>query len=252
MNETPYKSGSQKTLRLPKAVFLDLDDTIYSYAGCQTSGLKSAHTFLRKEIPRFKTWPGFLRAYHRARRSVKTEVGTSAAQHSRLLYFKEMIETEKGWTDIRLLKSVDESYWKGYLAALRLDPGVAAFLRLLKKLRIRTAWVTNFTTDWQCRKLLTLKVAAAVDFLFTSESAGGEKSSGKPFRLALRKLKVRPNQVWMIGDDLVEDIEIAKKLGLKTLWYNRASRPLPRFARPDFVCRSWQDVINLVRYAEAV
>ena len=47
--------------------------------------------------------------------------------------------------------------------------------------------------------------------VITSEEAGSDKPSDKPFKLAIDKLKPRGPKYWMIGDNSKSDIFGAKK-----------------------------------------
>jgi FMN phosphatase YigB (HAD superfamily) len=55
------------------------------------------------------------------------------------------------------------------------------------------------------------------DVIVISEELGYEKSKLIPFIYALKKLRAKPTEVLMIGDDEYEDIIPAKKLGILTI-----------------------------------
>src|ERR1035441_4284205 len=55
--------------------------------------------------------------------------------------------------------------------------------------------------------------------IVTSIDVGAEKPNPRIFEAVLRRLGVKPDQALMIGNDLVQDIEGAKAIGLRTGWF---------------------------------
>lgn len=55
---------------------------------------------------------------------------------------------------------------------------------------------------------------------------------GKPdlrvFRIALEKLGLRADEVWMVGDNLVWDIEAPQKVGIYSIWNDFRKKGLPK------------------------
>lgn len=186
-----------------KAVFLDLDNTLYAYAPCHEAGLRSAWRAYRR-LERV-SFAGFLKAYDAARRSVKTRTRNQAASHSRLLYFQAMLESRYGWTAFAGTLALEKAYWDAYIKRIRLRPWVFPFLRELRKQGKRVLIVTDLTARIQFEKLISLKLASLVDFIITSEEAGVEKPDREIFSLALKKAGCRPGEAVMIGDDPKKD-----------------------------------------------
>jgi putative hydrolase of the HAD superfamily len=53
--------------------------------------------------------------------------------------------------------------------------------------------------------------------IITFDDTGEQKPSEKPFRFALDKLNLYPEEVLFVGDSFTRDIMGAKKLGMNTL-----------------------------------
>ena len=60
------------------------------------------------------------------------------------------------------------------------------------------------------------------DAIITSESAQTYKPGPRIFEAALESLGVRPADVIHVGDSLVADVQGASRLGMRTVWVNRA------------------------------
>ncbi len=77
------------------------------------------------------------------------------------------------------------------------------------------------------------------DAVITSESAQAYKPRPRIFEAALESLRTRPNDVVHVGDSLAADIAGASRLGMRTVWVNRAKvrrgpgDPMPDAETPD-------------------
>jgi putative hydrolase of the HAD superfamily len=196
-------------MKQPRALLLDLDNTAYDYQPCHEAGLLAAGAEAAAIDPAWSTMAGFEVAFGAARSAVKRTTGRCAAGHSRLLYFKRMLETRHGETRAAPALRLDEAYWRGYLGAMQLDAGCRELLAEQTARGVRIAWVTNFTTRRQLDKLARLGLDAVGALLVTSEEAGAEKPDPRGVALALERLGVAAGDAWMVGDDPIEDVQAA-------------------------------------------
>ena len=107
---------------MTKALLVDIDNTVYAYAPCHDAGMREAFRFSR-DHGFWSDEDDFRGAYSRARRGVKTRLASGAAAHSRLLYFKEMLEAASGPAALGCFIALERAYWNGYASALAPDPG---------------------------------------------------------------------------------------------------------------------------------
>lgn len=85
------------------------------------------------------------------------------------------------------------------------------------------------------------------DVVVTSESAQCYKPRPRIFEMALEGLGLRPDRVVHVGDSLQADVAGAARLGMRTIWVNRAGLARgPGDPRPDFVVRDLQEVPRIV------
>ena len=224
----------------PRALLLDLDNTAYAYAPCHAAGLAAAQAVAAALAPAWGDAARFAADYAAARAAVKPHVAGTAAEHSRLLYFKALIERAQGRTLTDETLRLHAAYWDGYCAALRPEPGCARLLGALRGAGVRLAWVTNFTAAEQFRKLAALGLAGAADWLVTSEEAGADKPDPRPVRLALARLGVGPAEAWLVGDGVVEDGGAAAACGVPFVWIRRGDGPTP--ANAAAVVSHWAEL----------
>jgi HAD superfamily hydrolase (TIGR01549 family) len=201
----------------PTAILLDIDNTVYAYAPCHEAGLKAA--FL---VSDFSDEAEFRAAYAEAREQVKHAIADTGAAHCRLLYFKRLLENRLGHTAPAASLALYKAYWDGYHAAMQLDPGVRELLSLWRDAGVPTAWITDFTTEQQLRKLQTLNIADLVTYLVTAEEVGAVKPDPRGVDEALSRFGIAPGPaVWFIGDDTKRDRGVAEARGLTFFWRDR-------------------------------
>lgn len=216
----------------PTAVLFDLDNTVYAYEPCHRAGLEAAHTAARGMHSSFESFTQFESHYRAARERAKIPVRGQAAEHCRLLYFKTMIEIAFGRTRHVETLRLHDAYWEGYSARMVRESGSLEILGKLRDAGVPTAWVTNFTTERQFRKLVRLGLADAADYLFTSEEVGVEKPAPAGIRHALEVMRLpATREVVLVGDCLKEDGGAAAAASVTFVWYRREpiqhSEPVP-------------------------
>ncbi len=61
-----------------------------------------------------------------------------------------------------------------------------------------------------------LKIRNYFDAIVLSFEAGVTKPDEKIYRIALRNLKVKPEEVLFVGDDFENDVKVPRRVGMKT------------------------------------
>jgi FMN phosphatase YigB (HAD superfamily) len=231
-----------------RALLLDLDNTVYAYVPCHAAGLAAAQALAASRHAAWHDPEAFMAAFHEARRSVKARTGATAAEHSRVLYFKQMLESALGRTDPAWTLALDSAYWDAYYEALVLDPGCYEALLAFQNAGLRLAWVSDFTTEQQMVKLLALGLAHLVEFLITSEEAGAEKPNAAGVDLALARLGVTAADAWLVGDSRDRDVGAARARGLTAVWFRRGQED-GHGPAPDHTVDDWPALQALVEKA---
>ncbi len=195
--------------RKPSAVLFDLDDTLYPYEPAHIKALdvcrEKAYQLLGINAEQFDE------AFMQARKEIKQRLGNTASSHSRLLYFQRMIEWLGMKSQILFALDLEQTYWRSFLSNALLFEEAIDFLNDLKAAGIPTALVTDLGAQIQFRKLIYFRLEDYFDYVVTSDEAGIDKPSAVPFLLAIDKLKINAEHVWMIGEDYQKDIAGAKQ-----------------------------------------
>ena len=107
-------------------------------------------------------------------------------------------------------------------ASLKPYPGALALLNSLRQYRL--AIFTETPRTYTIAHARKTRILEKFDFVITSTETGVMKPSNRYYRLALRRLKLRPADCIVVGDDPIRDIEPANKLGFRTIVFRSKSR----------------------------
>ena len=130
-------------------------------------------------------------------------------------------------------------------AELRMFPGSHETLDRLKQLGVKLALVTNGAGPPQRKKV----VRFALEHRFDHIQIEGEHGFGKPeeeaYLHAMKALGVGPKDTWMVGDNLEWEVVAPQRLGIYAIWYDGYGIGLPPDSpiRPDRIIRSLPELL---------
>jgi len=125
-------------------------------------------------------------------------------------------------------------------------PGALETLTTLRARGHRLGLVTNGSGPFQRRKIERFGFAQYFDDIRVE----GEQGLGKPhapvFESALSALGARPQETWMIGDNLVADIAGAQAVGIRGVWVDIRGQGAPPAdgPQPDAILESVADLVS--------
>ena len=225
----------------PEAIIFDTDNTLYSF----NNPNKYAMSKVSKKIVENFGIPEELFKYEfsKARQQIKIRLGDTASSHSRLLYFQVALERLGFGTRILETLDLEQTYWRSFLESASLFSGVEEFLTILKNDGVKTANITDLTSQIQFRKMVYFNLDNFFDYVVTSEESGVDKPSKLCFEIALDKMDIdNASNVWMIGDSYENDIVGAKNLGLKT--FLKTNSPPKNMQKCDAYFSSYRKIIK--------
>lgn len=230
----------------PKLIVFDLDNTLYPYKPAHEAAISSVTKKISSDLSISAN--DFIEQYKIAREEIKTKIPNSGASHSRLLYLKRTFEL-MGLESL-VLKTLDleQTYWHSFMANAELFEGVQSLLHEIALYGIKTAIITDLTTQVQLQKLIYFNLDNSFNYIVTSEEAGADKPDPKTYKTLTEKTgNISP--VWMIGDDLEKDICGAQKhldaLGL--LRRDKNLIPKKHQIIPDAEFTHFKDVSQLLK-----
>ena len=237
---------TQDIIAKPKAVIFDTDNTLYPYDTAHSAAIvavkKKAKNILGISQKEFE------KAYEVARKEIKLQLGETASSHSRLLYFQKTIESLGLRTRILVTLDLEQTYWRTFLTNAQLFSHVKEFILLLKSNGIATANITDLTAQIQFRKMVYFGLDEHFDYVVTSEEAGHDKPDPRPFQIALDKLKIDAEEIWMIGDSASADMAGANLFGIKKIQKIHKNVDIGEGdAKPDIIFDEYESLSNYFR-----
>jgi putative hydrolase of the HAD superfamily len=116
------------------------------------------------------------------------------------------------------IKQAVNAFFQDYLESLKTRKCAKKVLKWASS-RYRLGLISNFTyAPVIYAALRKLKLAEFFGIILVSHAVGWRKPHPKIFQKALTSLKVKPEETVFVGDSPREDIEGAKKLGMKTIF----------------------------------
>ena len=191
---------------LPKALLLDLDDTILDlYGDLDGDWLQLCHEFadhfgavpvseLHGALLESRDW--FWSDEERARRG---RLDLQLARRGILL----RAFARFGIPDSPLVNRMGDRYNHIREEAVRLLPGASETLKRLQNSGFRMGLITNGSAEGQRAKIERFSLAGYFDHIQIEGELGIGKPDARVFQHALEALSVEPTDAWMVGDNLV-------------------------------------------------
>jgi len=231
-----------------RALLVDLDDTLLDYSGgvdecwhhaCAAmagpAGIDPAR--LAAAIGETRRWFWSDPGRHRIERADMLRAWTRIGAHAL---------RSLGRDDEALAAAIAEDFAERRWARMTLFPGVIEALETLRERGIPLGMVTNGDATHQRRKIARHDLERFFDVIVVE----GEMGVGKPeevvYRYALSKLRARPQDAWMVGDNLEWDVLAPQRLGLSGVWVNGGGQGLPKNCSmtPYRIIRAFPDVLR--------
>jgi HAD superfamily hydrolase (TIGR01549 family) len=194
------------------AVFLDLDNTLYSYHDANEKASAAVLDYLHAETGFDKS--SLAQSISLGRESVHRTLSGVASSHNRLLYFQKASEII-GFPYV-YVEPAHRIFWDTFIDSMSLREGVSDFLTSVS---VPMFLVTDMTAEIQFRKLEKLNLLDRFNGIISSEEAGVEKPHPYIYMLALKKAGFPAESVCMIGDDWKKDILGAVSMGMDAYWF---------------------------------
>ena len=240
-------------MRKPKAILFDLDDTISSYDSvCGPAWESSCKEFIRKN-----------------QANIYIEELLKSLDRSRDWYWADPVRSKEGRNNLRMARrdvvrialkelgineeesviELADHYTELQNSMLALLPGSREALELVKEMGIRSAVITNGNSAGQREKLDRFQVREFFEEVFIDTEVGYSKPDKEIFQYALEKMALKPEEVWMVGDNLVWDVYGAQQLGIFAVWNDYRGKGLPENSKiiPDLTVPSIREMAELLR-----
>jgi len=94
--------------------------------------------------------------------------------------------------------------------------------------------VTNGLVKLQRPRVTNSKLNEFISHIIVSEEVGEHKPNPLIFNELLKRIRMNPCNVIMVGDSLKNDIQGAKNAGIKSVWYNPENYENKTDILPDY------------------
>jgi len=159
--------------------------------------------------------------------------------------FQRYLTEELGKVDYRILASGINAYRRVRSGFLESYPHVMETLIKLKEKGIKLAIVSDAPKLKVWIRLTAMKLEQFFDVVVGFEDSKKLKPSRKPFMIALKQIKMKPENCMMVGDVSDRDIKGGKKLGMKTV-FAKYGNPKIHKTKADFEITDISQLVKLV------
>jgi putative hydrolase of the HAD superfamily len=231
---------------LPKAMLLDLDDTILSYGSPAQCWEEVCSRFVKREgfqpqavleaiLERGVWYWGDPERHRRGR----LDLGMARREVVALAFLKLGID------DPGLANEIADAYTVAREEKLQPFPGAIEALHRLRAAGVKLAMITNGTGEAQRLKVEKFELASFFDLILIEGEFGAGKPEERVYRHALEALGVTPGEAWMVGDNLEWEVAAPQRLGIKGIWNDFAGTGLPEGSaiRPDRIIRALTELV---------
>jgi putative hydrolase of the HAD superfamily len=124
-------------------------------------------------------------------------------------------------------------------------PGAHEAIDQFKALGVKLALVTNGAADTQRAKVERFELAHRFHHIQIEGEHGFGKPEERAYLHAMQALGVGPGDTWMIGDNLEWEIEAPQRLGIYSIWMDVHGDGLPEGStvKPDRIIRSLTELL---------
>lgn len=239
---------------IPRALLLDLDDTILDDSGSVHDSWReacAAHAdrlapldaaIVTDAIRKMSKWYWDDPDRHREGR-LQLE---AARREVVRLALKDL-----GIEDSELAACIGDAYSHRRDLGMAPLPDAIDTVRWLRDSGRRLALLTNGAGIAQRRKISRFELGELFDVILVEGELGFGKPDERVYRRALAALDVEPLDVWMVGDNLEWDVGAPQKLGMSGVWIDARGRGVPAQSavKPDYIVRTLAELRLLIERA---
>ncbi len=209
-----------------KAIFFDLDDTLFDHRHSCRMGLAALQTHFSRlneqEMPLLEeTYQAYLNANYN-----QVLTGQSTIEDSRRDRMRRFLHHFGCETAEPAMTTAVTLYRRAYERYLQTVPGAETLLAALHG-RYRLGLISNGLVFYQFKKIGRLHLKHYFDHFFISEAVGLQKPDSRIFEAASQQFKVSPETAVMVGDSWNSDILGSTQAGLTAVWFNRFQETKP-------------------------
>lgn len=227
----------------PKAILLDLDDTILAFDSVSDASWMIA---LHRYSDRFAQTD--VKAVFLAIKSSAREFWRDLERHrvgrldltaARGTIIGEALR-HHDIVDDELVRLIAHEYDIERTRAIHPIPGALQTIQEMRDFGVKLALITNGEAKSQREKIERFELGKLFEAIFIEGECGFGKPDERVYREALSRLGAHPKDTWMVGDNWEWEVVAPQRLGIRGIWVNRNERPIPgdRAVQPFLMVKS--------------
>ena len=217
-----------------KAVIFDLDNTLIDFIKMKKEAVRSAIKAMIKaglKINESEEYKNLMNLY--------LKLGIESEN-----VFQEFLKSKLGRIDEKMLAAAINAYLKTKNNFLKPYPNVKPTLSRLVKKGIKLAIVTDAPKVKAYQRLLAMDIEKYFDFIIGFEDAG-KKKTDLPFKIAIEKLKLKPEEIMVIGDSIKRDVIPARELDMVAVLAKYGNQEKIGKIKPDHEINDIKEILSL-------
>ncbi|MBI2185365.1 MAG: HAD family hydrolase [Thaumarchaeota archaeon] len=236
-----------------KAVLFDLFGTLVSYDLDNETPIRELFRSLSK-VGLELQFEVFRNAYVEARRKYQAIRYEKLVEITNTVWLSDALENlgvKNKFSNTDLEKAIDDSF-KPFCQSTELLAGSLESLKASSD-RFKIGVVTNFTYAPVVHNVIKrLSIDSYFQTVAISDEIGYRKPHPKIFEIVLQALAATPSDAVMVGNDPLEDIGGAKKLGMKTVlvkssqYFENRDMAMSTSVQPDMTIQSMEEFLRLL------
>ncbi len=229
-----------------KAIVFDLDNTLENYSIAERIAELKLSRFVEKELG--VNHKVFLELFHKYKISYSKKPNTPR-DYSRALWMKRVFSDLKVDVSDAIIKKFEVFLWDEVNKRVRLFKNTRSVLSSLSK-RFKLGLISDSDGDksFKLDRIKHLGIKKYFKTIVTSDDTGFNKPDKRVFLLVLKRLRVKPEETIMVGDNLKTDMIGAKSVGMKTIWLMRGSFARKYYDRIKAGDKNSQHLLKFVDY----
>ncbi len=229
-----------------KAVFFDLDDTLFDRRSSLRLTLQLIVEDFRDLLGRIEE-DILLQAFLEAdAESIRDFNAGASIEVSRLARSRGFLRKLK--LDERLAQPLTAAYLAHYPVFQTPVAGAESIIRTLAT-RFSLGIISNGSSEVQHRKLERLGLEGLFRCVILSEEIGVRKPDPNIFLRAVAEMRMMPRKCLHVGDNFDADIVGAKNAGLRSCWFNSGAQSLPAGGVvPDVEIRHLAELVGVLGF----
>ena len=229
-----------------KAVLFDLDNTLIDFMAMKNAACDAAI---------YAMIDAGLELEHDKARKILFELYESIGIENQLV-FNKFLEKVTGKVDFKILANAIIAYRHAKQTFTIPYPKTRSVLMKIKSKGIKLGVVSDAPRLNAWLRLAEMQLGDYFDVVVTLGDSKKLKPAPNSFKLALKELRLRPEEVLFVGDNPNRDILGAKKIGMKTCLAKYGQKNYSKgYAhnknariRPDFQISKINELLKIVKY----